>query len=70
MLHLMNFMPKIAIMTRMAKNNLYDQLSGLITDFENPEEVENYYDIDWQLELYDMLVKIQKAWGELTGDDE
>ena len=57
-------------MTRKAKNNLYDQLSGLITDFENPEEVENYYDIDWQLELYDMLVKIQKAWGELTGDDE
>ena len=57
-------------MTRMAKNNLYDQLSELITDFENPEEVENYYDIDWQLELYDMLVKIQKAWEELTGDDE
>ena len=54
----------------MAKNNLYDQLSGLITDFENPEEVENYYDIDWQLELYDMLVKIQKVWEELTGDDE
>ena len=57
-------------MTRMAKNNLYDQLSRLITDFENPEEVENYYGIDWQLELYDMLVKIQKVWEELTGDDE
>lgn len=57
-------------MTRKAKNNLYDQLSELLTTFENPEEVENYYDIDWQLELYDMLVKIQKAWGELTGDDE
>lgn len=57
-------------MTRMAKNNLYDQLSRLITDFENPEEVENYYGIDWQLELYAMLVKIQKAWEELTGDDE
>lgn len=57
-------------MTRKAKNNLYDQLSELLTTFENPEEVENYYDIDWQLELYDMLVKIQKVWEELTGDDE
>lgn len=57
-------------MTRKAKNNLYDQLSELLTTFENPEEVENYYGIDWQLELYDMLVKIQKVWEELTGDDE
>lgn len=50
-------------MTRMEKNDLYDEMCCLITDFETGE---NVCDED----LYEMLVKIQNNWEELTGDDE
>ena len=51
-------------MTRMDKNNLYDELCHLLTDFEEMSESVSEED------LYDMLVKIQNNWEELTGEDE
>lgn len=51
-------------MTRMDKNNLYDELCHLLTDFEEMRETVSEED------LYDMLVKIQNNWEELTGEDE
>ena len=49
-------------MTRMGKNNLYDELCHVLTDFEHSEAYEE--------DLYTMLVKIQNNWEELTGDDD
>lgn len=49
-------------MTRMDKNDIYDELSHVLTDFEEDQAGEG--------DLYDMLVKIQNNWEELTGDDD
>lgn len=51
-------------MTRMDKNQVYDELCHLLTDFEEMRESVGEED------LYDMLVKIQNNWEELTGEDE
>jgi hypothetical protein len=51
-------------MTRMDKNQVYDELCNLLTDFEQMKETVCEED------LYDMLVKIQNNWEELTGEDE
>ena len=52
-------------MTRLEKNNIYDEMCGLLTDFEE------YGDESYELadELYEMLVKIQNNWDELTSED-
>ena len=50
-------------MTRMGKNNLYDELCHLLTDYEQTGDVNS-------ADLYEMLVKIQNNWEELTGDDD
>ena len=62
-------------MTRMQKNEIYDEISGLLTDYEQaveetlgaftPDEA-----LDFEKEFFSMLVKIQNNWEELTGDDE
>lgn len=44
------------------KRAIYDELSRVLTDYEHPEDVEDYNDIDWEEELYTMLVKIQNNW--------
>ena len=49
-------------MSRMVKNNLYDEMCHVLTDFECC--MASGYD------CYDMLVKIQNNWEELTGDDD
>ena len=54
-------------MTRMKKNELYDELSKVLTDYETQDE--NGIVVD-EKDLYEMLVKIQNNWEELTGDDE
>lgn len=51
-------------MARMDKNQVYDELCHLLTDFEQMEEYVGEED------LYSMLVKIQNNWEELTGEDE
>lgn len=54
-------------MTRMQKNELYDELSRVLTDYETQDEEGFVVDEE---DLYKMLVKIQNNWEELTGDDE
>ena len=54
-------------MTKMQKNELYDELSRILTDYEIPEEGQ---DPVTEYDLYELLVKIQNNWEELTGEDE
>ena len=50
-------------MTRMQKNDIYDEMCHLLTDYELDDNVSAE-------DFYDMLVKIQNNWEELTGDDD
>lgn len=52
------------------KKDIYNELTKLLTDYENPMDVEDYDDIDWEAELYEMLVKIQNRWEDtITADN-
>ena len=46
----------------MGKNNLYDEICHVLTDYEEGRANGD--------DCYDMLVKIQNNWEELTGDDD
>lgn len=46
------------------KQDIYNALCKLLTDYENMEDVEGYDNIDWEAELYKMLVKIQNRWED------
>ena len=46
------------------KQDIYNDLCKLLTDYENLEDVEDYDNIDWEGELYKMLVKIQNRWED------
>lgn len=46
------------------KQEIYDALCKLLTDYEHLEDVEDYDNIDWEAELYKMLVKIQNRWED------
>ena len=50
----------------MDKNNLYDEMCNLLTDYEGMNGEIRATGAD----LYEMLVKIQNNWEELTGEDE
>lgn len=52
------------------KKDIYNELTKLLTDYENPTDVEDYDDIDWESELYKMLVKIQNRWEDTITADE
>ena len=52
------------------KNDIYNELVKLLTDYENVEDVENYDNIDWEAELYEMLVKIQNRWEDTITANE
>jgi len=52
------------------KKDIYNELTKLLTDYENLMDVEDYYEIDWEAELYAMLVKIQNRWEDtITAED-
>ena len=54
-------------MTRICKDEIYDRLSRLLTNYEVPDtEAER----TTESELYTMLVEIQNNWDELTGKVE
>lgn len=57
-------------MTRMKKNELYDELCGILTDFEESNFFKSGEYNNETYQLYHELVKIQNNWEELTGDDE
>lgn len=50
------------------KRDIYDELSRVLTDYENREDI--FEDIDWEAELYEMLVKIQNRWEDTITADE
>ena len=53
------------------KRDIYNELTKLLTDYEHPEDVEDYDDVDWEAELYEMLVKIQNRWEDtITADKQ
>lgn len=52
------------------KKQIYDELCRVLTDFENPSDVEDYNYIDWEAELYEMLVKIQNSWEDIITAEE
>ena len=56
-------------MTRMDKNAIYDELSFALTDYEDPQG-QGCTEMEAANEMYDVLVKIQNSWEELTGDDD
>ena len=55
-------------MTRMEKNNFYDKLCRVLTDYEHPEDHEDYE--VGEEDLYEMLVEVQNNWEYLTGDED
>lgn len=42
------------------KASIYDEICRVLTDYEHREVQSD--DIDWEAELYEMLVKIQNNW--------
>lgn len=46
------------------KRDIYEELCTILTNYEHPEDVEDYDDVDWEAELYKMLVKIQNRWED------
>lgn len=56
-------------MNRTQKNEIYDEMSGLLTNYETQIN-EGICDGVTEEDLYSMLVKIQNNWEELTGDED
>ena len=53
------------------KQRLYNEIIKLLTDYEHPEDYKDYDDVDWEAELYEMLVKIQNNWESvITAQEE
>lgn len=46
------------------KRDIYEELCALLTSYEHPEDYEDYDDVEWEAELYEMLVKIQNRWED------
>ena len=47
----------------MEKNEIYDRMCHLLTDYEHPEDAVSPVTAD---DLYDMLVEIQNKWEDIT----
>ena len=43
------------------KKEIYDEMCRLLTEYEETHDV-NSMQINWETELYDMLIKIQNNW--------
>lgn len=50
------------------KKDIYEELSRVLTDYEHRGDFFN--DIDWETELYEMLVKIQNRWEDTIVSEE
>lgn len=50
------------------KGDIYEELSRVLTDYEHREDI--FEDVDWEVELYEMLVKIQNRWEDTITADE
>jgi len=45
------------------KKDIYDALCRVLDGYMHPEECLD--DIDWEIELYQMLVKIKNQWDDI-----
>lgn len=51
------------------KKMIYEEMCTLLTDYEHKEELDED-EVDWEYELYHMLVKIQSRWEDtITADN-
>ena len=56
-------------MTRMQKNDLYDEVCHLLTDYEMYGEDGHDYSPCVE-DFYQVLIRVANNWEELTGDDD
>ena len=56
-------------MNKIKKNEIYDEMCHIITDYELFGEEGHETAVD-AYELYNMLVKIQNNWEELTSGED
>lgn len=47
------------------KKDIYNELAKILTEYEHPEDCEDYDDREWQAEFYEMLVNIQNRWEDI-----
>lgn len=52
------------------KEDIYNELTRLLTEYEWPDDSEDYIERDWEAELYEMLVKIQNRWEDTITAEE
>lgn len=52
------------------KEKIYNELTRLLTEYEWPDDSEDYIERDWETEMYEMLVKIQNRWEDTITADE
>lgn len=55
-------------MNKLEKMKMFDGLSKLLTEYEEAKRGADM-ETNWEMDLYEMLVEVQNAWGELTGGD-
>lgn len=46
------------------REEIYDEIVQKLTRYENPEDYEDYDDVEWESEFYKLLVKIQNRWED------
>ena len=56
-------------MTHSEKVAIYDEMSHLLTDYEDLDNAGELTIEDAAYDLYDMLVKIQNNWDELISEE-
>lgn len=52
---------KEVMKAKLRKERLYDKISRLLTDYENPHECQESVT---EKDLYDVLVEVQNCWAE------
>lgn len=52
-------------MNKLQKSQLFDELSKLLTEYEEAKQGEDPHK-NFEADLYDMLVRIQNLWEEIT----
>ena len=56
-------------MRMLTRDEIYDEMCQLLTDFENQENVDDP-NINWEGEFYTLLVKIQNRWEDTIVSEE
>lgn len=46
------------------REEIYDEIVRTLTKYECPEDYEDYDNVEWEAEFYELLVKIQNRWED------